>query len=318
MPQTSRNLAEWLDRSVMLRPAMLWSVVAALIGVLVLAASALAYVWLGSPTPPLNTLSVHAVATHRKVPLLAGSGSNLPLTRLLAAACAEFPVAIDDGMGSTGGMRALADGVIDIALVSRPLRAAEQKQGLRIIPYARTAIALAVHPGVAAEALTAAELVAIFRGERTSWRDGLAIIPLQRELGDSSHEAVGARVPEFANAVAQAWRRGKWRVLYHDRSMHEALLATPGALGLVDAGAVRADGLPIKLLRVDGVAPTAEAMSQGLYPFTKDLAFVLREPISERTAGWLACVTSPRGAAVIRGAGSIALAPLSPSNGVQP
>ena len=309
MPLTSRNLAEWLDRSVMLRPAMLWSVAGGLIGALALAASALAYIWLSGPRPPLEARSVPSSVPQRDALLLAGSGSNLSVTRLLAAACAQFPVEIDDGMGSTGGIRALADGVIDVALVSRPLRPAEQKPGYRILPYARTAIAFAVHPGVPEEALTPKQLVAIFRGERTSWRNGVPIIPLQRERGDSSHEAVGSRVAEFAAASAEAWRSGKWRVLYHDRSMHEALLATPGAIGLVDAGAVRADGLPLKLLRVDGVAPTAEAMARGDYRLTKDLAFVVRAPVSERTARWLACVSSPRGAAVIRSAGSIPLSP---------
>jgi len=311
LPLTHRNLAEWLDSSVILRPAMLWSVVAVLSSALVLAAAILAYAWFEGPQPQSSAPPAVSVIPRRDGLLLAGSGSNLPLTRLLATACSELPVTVDAGMGSTGGMRALADGVIDIALVSRSLRPAEQKPGLRILPYARTAIAVAVHPGVPVTDVTTEQLVEIFRGKKTTWPNALPIVPLQRERGDSSHEAVGKRVPEFAIADAQAWRLGRWRFLYHDRSMHEALLATPGAIGLVDASAVRADGLPLKLLGFDGVAPTAAAMAQGQYRLTKDLAFVLREPVSESAARWLACVASTRGTAVIRRAGSIPLLPAS-------
>ncbi len=251
---------------------------------------------------------------------IAGSGSNLSLTRrLVDAYLARGPVGPDgraaqlvvfESIGSTGGVKATVDGAIELGLISRPLRAREQGLGLRTLPYARVAVVAAANRTVPDRSLTAAELIEIYGGERRSWSDGSRIVVLQREQGDSSHEAFGQLLPAFKAANELAYQRGLWRVVYRDRAMQEALMSTPGAIGLFDLGAVTSERLTsaLELLEIDSVAPSADTVASGRYPYYKDLAFVsLGEPRG-LAAGFLEFVASPEGQVIIRANGYAPLA----------
>jgi phosphate transport system substrate-binding protein len=235
---------------------------------------------------------------------LAGSGSNVPLARLLAKACAAsvpgVRIEVDTGIGSSGGVRALRDGVIDLALVSRPLRPQEAGADMQVVPYARSPVAVAVHPAVTERGVSSDQLKAIFRGGHTVWPDGARVAPLQREQGDSGHEAMARAVAGWAEVDASAWQTARWPVYYHDQVLLDALLTTPGALGLVDGASVRALGLPLPLLSLDGRVPGAPD-----YPVWKPLAFVHRGPLSPSATAFLGCVRSVVGLDVLQRVGAL-------------
>jgi phosphate transport system substrate-binding protein len=238
---------------------------------------------------------------------VAGSGSNIPITRALAAA---FPGAPDrrpvvhPSIGSGGGLRALLDGAIDLALVSRTLAPTERELGLVETPYARVPVIFAVNASVPDTGLSSADLLAIFRRERTTWSDGSPIIVLQREPGDSSHRAVARHLPGFEAANDVAYERESFRVLYLDDDMRDALAATPGAVGLFGQGAVPSE-LPIRGLSVDGVSPTVDNVAEGRYPLFKDLSFVSAGPPRGPAAEFVDFSHSPAGDAIISANGAI-------------
>ncbi|MCA9718920.1 MAG: substrate-binding domain-containing protein [Myxococcales bacterium] len=245
---------------------------------------------------------------------IAGSGSNLSLTRRLVDAYLEaHPVGrsgrpaqlvVFESIGSTGGVKATHDGVIDLGLISRPLRPRERELGLLTIPYARVAVVAAVNVTVPDRSLRTAELIEIYGGARRTWSDGSRIVVLQRERGDSSHEAFGRVHPAFTAANDEAYQRGLWRVVYRDSAMQEALMSTPRAIGLFDAGVVTSERLhSIELLAIDGVAPSPENMSNGSYPYFKDLAFISAGPPRGLAADFVDFVASPAGRAIIRANG---------------
>jgi phosphate transport system substrate-binding protein len=249
---------------------------------------------------------------------IAGSGSNLPLTRALVDAYLQRhpgrAVVVHESIGSTGAVRALADGVIHLGLVSRPLTAAEREAApaLRLVPYARSVVVAAAHPEVRARDVTAAQLVAMVRGERVSWDDGTPLVFLLRERGDSSQLAVARVVPAFGDAEREAQRARRHRVLYHDDAMRRALLATPGSVGLSDLGGLLAQRLPLVRLSFEGVAPTVENAARGAYPLVKDLAFVTPAEPDPEARAFLDFVASPEGRALTRASGHIPL-PLDPT-----
>ncbi len=228
---------------------------------------------------------------------LAGSGANVPLTRRLAAAF-EGDAHVHDSVGSGGGLRALADGVVNLALVSRPLSARERADR-RVVAYARTPIVFAVHRGVAARTVTTAQLEALFRG--TSWSDGTHPVLLLREPGDSAVEAVRAVSAGLAEAHDEAVAARRGAVLLSDARMRSEL-DVPDALGLTDLGQLRVARSNARALTIDGVAATLENMRAGRYPYSRELMFVAR-PDDERAATFLDFVRSERGQAVIREAG---------------
>jgi phosphate transport system substrate-binding protein len=297
----------------------LWGVVAGALIALVGGGAATVRALEGGPRPPTSLgraaparpAAIARPAAATDAVDLAGSGSNVPLARALAKAFSERSpgtrIVVHESIGSTGGVRAARDGQVDLGLVSRPLGPEEQRLGLALVPHARVAVVVAAHPGVAEVDLAAADLVALYRGERARFRDGAPVVVLQRERGDSSHLAFGNGVPGFAQANDEAYRAGRWRVLYHDRTMQEALMATDGAIGLFDLGQIVTQNLPLRVLTVDGVAPTPEHVRSGRYRFVKDLAFVSSGAPRGAAAAFLAFVASPAGREVTRRAGYLPL-----------
>ncbi len=296
------------------RSNLLWLVVSLSMLGLVGAAAAVVVSDTDQPLPPFldpahasASARATAPARHADGLRLAGSGSNLPITRALSAAFprdeTHQPV-VHASIGSGGGLRALLDGVIDIALVSRPLREGEREQGLVATPYARVPVAVAVHASVPDAGLNMAELVNIYEGMHDTWADGGRIVVLQRERGDSSHAAVAERLPGFAEANDQAYRDSRWRVLYRDESMREALADTRGSIGLFGQGAIPG-GLPVRALHIDGVRPSPATIADGTYPFAKDLAFVTRGPPQGEAAAFIAFARSAAGRRIIETSGGL-------------
>jgi phosphate transport system substrate-binding protein len=130
------------------------------------------------------------------------------------------------------------------------------------------------------------------------------VVVLQREEGDSSHRIFDAALPGFAEINEAAYDAGRWRVLHHDGGMRDALINTPGAVGLFGQGAIppRAS---FRALTIDGVAPTVENVESGRYPFHKTLSFVTRGEPTGLTAALLEFVASSEGRALIREAGYV-------------
>jgi len=305
-----------VPRSVAALRPFVWGVVASILVAITIGSALVVFGRDSGPEPPFLAPGRHA-RPHRPSPRppgeiwLAGSGSNLPLIReLVAAFQASHPAArivVHPSIGSGGGARATRDGAVDLGLVSRALSPAERGGDLVVIPYARSAVVVAASPGVADTDLRSRDLVAIYDGARMRWRDGARILVLQREQGDSGHQAVSRRVPGFAEVNERAWRESRWRVLYSDRAMQEALLAADDAIGLFDLAAITVERLPLRVLQIDGVAPSPETVASGAYPFVKDLAFVSRGAPHGLAAAFVAFVRSEQGRAVTRGAACLPL-----------
>lgn len=240
--------------------------------------------------------------------VFAGSGSNLAVTRLLAEAFGrsrpEIKIDVPASIGSTGGIRAAAEGAIAVGLISRPLREQEKGLGLTVLSYARTAVIIGAHPSVADDGITSEGLVNIYRGAKSRWKDGREIIVLTREPGDSSIEVLEREVPEFKGAYAESVRARRWTTLYTDQEMHRVLARTSYAIGLSDMGAIAAERLPIKVLKVNGVLPTPENVLHGRYPLVKTLAFAFpKDKLPPGGKAFLDFVRSREGERVLRANG---------------
>lgn len=248
----------------------------------------------------LGVPSSRAVAGEpRSTPLVfAGSGTNLAITQLLAEAFRqrhpELTIEVPASIGSAGGIRAAAEGAVALGLVSRPLKPQEQALGLAALPYARTAVVIGVHPTVAEDAITFADLINIYQGVKTRWRDGREIIVLTREPSDSSIEVLERSIPGFKEVFDESHKAKRWTILFKDQEMNQALATKPYAIGLSDLGAISAERLSIKALKVNGVLPTPDDIHSGRYPLVKTLSFVFRpDKIPPEAQAFIEFVRSP-------------------------
>lgn len=211
--------------------------------------------------------------------VMAGSGSNLPAIRLMIKAFnrlhPEIHFAEPTNIGSDGAIRAVADGAITIGLISRPL-GDTNKHNLVVVPYSRTAVAIGVNPLVKEEGITFNELNSIYRGEKTTWKDGHKIIVLSREPGESSIFVLEENIPGFREVYADSIRNNRWSIILKDEGMNRKIEALPYSIGFTDMGAITSQKLKIKMLKLNGITPSAQNVMNGTYPLYKPLAFVYR------------------------------------------
>ena len=206
---------------------------------------------------------------------------------------------VPKSIGSDGAIKAVTDGTIQLGLVSRPLKDEEKAKGLRLIPYAAIGIAFAVHPQVPETDLSFADILAIHRGEKTAWSDGKRILVLIRGMHDSSNLIWFSAIPGFEKVIQDALAAKRWQVMYHDIDMANSLRTKEGSFGHTDMTEIVING-GIKALSINGIAPTADNIKNGKYPWVKDLYFVYKGDLSEASREFVDFVRSPAGLAVIR------------------
>jgi phosphate transport system substrate-binding protein len=253
-----------------------------------------------TPAPAKPGVDAKPAASGRFI--VAGSGTNLPITGKLAdaynkkmgAAAVEVPKSI----GTDGAVKAVQAGTLELGLVSRPLTAAEKASGLVEIPYARVAIVFAAHPGVPDNDVTTDDIVNIHRGAKTTWRDGRPIVVLIRGMHDSSNLTLYGLIPGYADAIKDSVENKRWQIMYHDIDMAKALRTKQGAFGHTDSTEIKINA-GIKPLTIGGVAPTDDNIRSGRYPYVKPLSFIYKGALTERAKAFIAFVASREGQAII-------------------
>ena len=242
--------------------------------------------------------------------VLAGSGSNLPAIRLLVKAFNRLHPGIHleapTNIGSAGAIRAVSDGAISIGLISRPLLGEETKLGLTVMPYALTAVVIGVNPLVKDEGITFNELNSIYRGSKTTWKDGQKIIVLNREPGESSIYVLEKNVPGFREVYADSIKTNRWSIILKDEGMNQKIETLPYSIGFSDMGAVTSQKLKIKTLKLNGMFPTPQNVLNGSYPLYKTLSFVYRaDRLTPDMQSYLSYVCSAEGKNILVNSGYI-------------
>lgn len=216
-----------------------------------------------------------------KTMIFAGAGGNLAITRILADAFATthpgVTINIPESIGSTGGIKAVSEGAVTIGLSSRPFREQEKKLGLEVMPYARTLIVIGVHPGVTDDNLTYEDIVQIYKGKKTKWKNGQNIIVITREKGESTVDVMEQVIPGFREANDESLQARRWIVAFTDQDMNRLLMTTPNAIGMSDLGTIKSENLSIKMLKVNGNSPILENTLKGKYALAKSLYFVFKK-----------------------------------------
>ncbi len=242
--------------------------------------------------------------------IAAGSGVNLGITRELAEAFMkdhpEIKIEVPGSIGSKGAIKAAADGAISIGLMSRPLKEDERGLGLAVLPYARTGIVVAAHPNVPDEELSYDDLVNIYKGTKTTWKDGNDIVVQIRDQFDSGFMVLEEKIPGLKEALAEARKTRRWSMFFTDQDANRALTTVPYAIGATDIGMIATERLQVKILKLNGLLPTPENLAAGAYPLARTLSFVYRkDKLSEEARSFLDFVRSDNGAAILKSMGYV-------------
>jgi phosphate transport system substrate-binding protein len=201
----------------------------------------------------------------------------------LAAAEPGIRVEVLPSMGTAGGIKALAAGVIDIAIAARPLRPEERATGATEAACMTTALVFASSHNAAAD-ITRAELPGLYADAAPTWPDGTPLKIILRSRSGSENPSLTAAMPEMGPALDAAFKRHGVAVASTDQDNAKLALQVPGSLALMTLLQSKAERLDLRVLRFDGVAASAATIADKTYPFPIRICALLPSEPSSRSA----------------------------------
>ena len=236
-----------------------------------------------------------------------GSTSVQPLAEELAKAFkAKNPnVTIDiQGGGSGVGIKSANDGVVDIGMSSRELKAEEKT--IKEFKIALDGIAIVLNPANPVADLTMDQIQKIYTGEITDWSQvgGTAgkITIVTREEGSGTRgafiELTGVEVKEGDKKVdktsATAITQGS------TGAVMTTVASDPNAIGYASFGAAK-ENANVKMIKVEGVEPTEETISAGQFKISRPFLMLTKEEPTGAARDFIDFILSPEGQEVVAG-----------------
>ena len=225
----------------------------------------------GAPTPAAPTpepLSGTYTAS--------GGGGALPAVQALTARFKELHPNMDwivSESGSNSAIKLVLSNTIEVGFVSRALTDAE-KQQVTGIPIGFSGTAVIVNPANPLTNLTREQLRRIYTGEIMSWLDfggtEPVIRPYIREPNAATRQTFevfvfGGSVPTYGKNVVQQTEV---------EAMLTAINSFRGAIGIASTGSRTASDKRVKMISIDGIAPSSENIASGEYKIVRPLALI--------------------------------------------
>jgi phosphate transport system substrate-binding protein len=257
----------------------------------------------------LLALFTHASAAE---PLrVGGTGSATEMMRALGKAFAandEAQFEVVPSLGSTGGLRAVEAGMLDIAIAGRHLNSAEKTKGLVERAALRLAWGLATshrNPN----GLKAASVVAMYGEPDARWDDGTPIKVILRPKGDTENISLADAFPGMDRVLERLRARRDVPIAANDQDNAEAAERMPGSLVSITATQIVMEGRNLRMVAIDGIAPTYQNFASGRYPLAKTLYLVTKAQPSPAAIQFLQFVRSEQGQRVLREAEALLVSP---------
>lgn len=231
--------------------------------------------------------ALHALAPQQKI-LIGGAQSLAPLAEKFSARFRlDHPgVEIEVRRGNSNyAVAAAHGGEIQIGLVTRNLTGAELA-ALRVESMGRDAIIILSYSWNTVTNLTLEQLRGIYSGKIVNWRElggeDKGIVPLTREASSLHTMFVDNLFGRGFNGPEKAFvlRAGKDKILRTIKRVRGSL-----GYGIVRVEEARAEG--VKVLAVDGKAPTEANIREAVYSFTRPRLLITKDRSDPLILEWM-------------------------------
>jgi phosphate transport system substrate-binding protein len=230
---------------------------------------------------------------------IGGTGNALGTMRLLGNAYTrKFPgmqVTVLSSLGSSGAIKAVPKGAIDIGITSRLLSDEERAAGAIDIEYARTPTVLAVSAKSKVTGISRQQLADLYSGKLASWPDGTPIRPVLRQPGDDNTKQIKSLSPAVEQALSAAEQRQGLPFAVTDQEAADKIESIPGAIGVTTVALIKSEGRALRALSLDGVEANEKNASSRDYPIIKHFVFITRPTPSPAAQQFISFVKSPAG-----------------------
>jgi phosphate transport system substrate-binding protein len=213
------------------------------------------------------------------------------------------------GGGATLGIEAAGTGGADLGGTCRAPQASlnEERPGLKLAVVAWDALVAVVHPSTEIENITTDQLKQVLQQKITNWKDlggPDARIFVVARRGKISGVGYSTRLLIMGNPDADY---GKTVVRLNSSGPVEKFVEkTPGAIAIT--GVSSAKRRELKLLKIDGHAPTVKEIASGAYPYYRPLFVAFKSGLDSRTDKFVEWLLSDRGQGIIEEQGTVTLA----------
>ncbi|HRK25339.1 MAG TPA: substrate-binding domain-containing protein [Beijerinckiaceae bacterium] len=237
-----------------------------------------------------------------------GTGAVTALIERLAPAFEQASpgdrIVVVPRLGSSGGIRAVSAGALDVAVASRSLTADERASGLNERLFLETPLLFASDTARPLS-LTSQDVERIYAGERLSYEDSTLIRLILRPRTDSQNLLLLRTSPGMEVAIGKARLRQDLQVAATDQDNVEIAGATPGAFTAFALTQMRTEPIRLKPVTLNGVEPTLEAMKSGAYPLKVRISWVGKGEAKPAVGRFIAFTGSPEGMAIIEKSGGL-------------
>lgn len=247
-----------------------------------------------------GTISTAAVAAE---PLrVGGTGGAFGLLQRLGdafSATSGSKVVNVPSLGSSGGIRAVAENKIDIAVSGRPLRAAETAKGLTVAVTVRTPYFIVTsHRNPVG--LKSADLASLYAKPNATWADGAPVRIVLRPRSDSDTELMGELFAGMAEALEAARSRPDVPTGATDQDNGDLAERISGSLTGMTGTQLKTEDRRLRAVALDDVDPTFANYENGTYRYGKKLYFVTRSAGNPEIGRFMDYVRSADGMKILR------------------
>jgi phosphate transport system substrate-binding protein len=239
---------------------------------------------------------------------MGGTGGATGPLRLIGAgftAKSAVPVEVIPGLGSSGGISAAMEGVLQVVVSGRTLAPAEAAGDLIPILTVCTPYVLATsHPSPVS--LDRDSVAAIFSQTAPTWPDGVPIRIILRPKAESDNATLIALFPGMDRGLAQARTRDSVPIGATDQDNADLAEHIPGSLIGSTYAQILTEHRALQFVAINGMLPDIDAMKSGRYPYAKRLYFIAARHAAREVLDFQEFLGSPAGVQAMRDSGLVA------------
>ncbi len=242
---------------------------------------------------------------------ISGSTTVFPIAQKCAEifmdANPEINISVRGG-GSGVGIANIISGTVDIADASRAIKNKELKQAKEngINPVgnvvAKDGLAIIVHPSNGMTNITVEQLMKIFNGETSNWKElggpSMPIVVISRDFSSGTFEVFKEKVLKSGKVRDDAL------LLASNKAVATTVKDTPGAIGYVGLGFITDE---VKALTVEGIKPSVETVNDGTYAIARPLYMYTNGSPKGVVKEFIDFILSEQGQSIVEDAGYVPL-----------
>ncbi|ABB31023.1 extracellular solute-binding protein [Geobacter metallireducens RCH3] len=236
-----------------------------------------------------------------------GSGSALyvmrPLIKAYLKAHPGVRIEMEKPLGSSGAVKALLAGGLDMVVSSKVLKSEEAAQGGISREYGKMPLVVVTGKQVSKRDITTKELEDIYSGKVRTWPNGEPIRLVLRPDADIDTTILAGLSPAMGKAMKAAHSHPGMIVAVTDPESDEAVAKTPGSLGTAALSSILVEKAPLNVLALNGIKPSVKTLANGTYPLAKDIRFITTKHTPPATLKFIDFIYSPQGRAIAGKAG---------------